>query len=175
MDILEQIDKLESMVTHAKRMPMTGHAIVDPERVTAIIDQMRLSMPRNVQDADEVLARREQIINQTMLDARRIRSVAETDARALVGESELVKSAKKRAEEIIQEAEQKADRIMKATDSHIRKNKSGADHYAQQSLAELEEQVLNILNVIHAGQRVLTPADELMAEAVEPLKVEKAS
>lgn len=175
MDILEHIDKLEAMVAHAKRMPMTGHAILDPERVTAIIDQMRLSVPRNVQDADEVLQRREQIINQTMLDARRIRSVAETDARALVGESELVKSAKKRAEEIIGDAEQRAARVLQAAEGQIRKKKVGADQYAQQSLADLEEQVLSILNVIHAGQRVLTPAEDLLAEAVEPLKVDRAS
>ena len=163
MDILEQIEKLESMVAHAKKMPMTGHVIVDPEKVMTMIDQMRLSVPRNVQDADEVLQRREQIINQTMLDARRIRTVAETDARALVGESELVKSAKKRAEEIIGEAEVRAGRILQAAEGAIRKNKVGADQYAQDSLAALEEQVLNILNVIHAGQRVLTPADELGA------------
>jgi hypothetical protein len=175
MEILEHIDKLENMVTHAKRMPMTGHAILDPERIMALIDQMRLSLPRNVQDADEVLQRREQIINQTMLDARRIRSVAETDARALVGESELVKSAKKRAEEVVQEAELKAQRIMQAAETTIRKKRVGADQYAQQSLAELEEQVLNILNVIHAGQRVLTPAEDLLADAVEPLKVDRPS
>ena len=153
MDILEQIDKLEAMAGQAKRMPITGAAMIDAERLVNIIDQIRLAVPRNVQEAQEVLERREQIINQTMLDARRIRAVAETDARALVDESELVKSAKRRGDEIVAEAEQKAIRMVKATEQHIRSKQAGADQYAQESLAGLEEQVLTILNVIHAGQQ----------------------
>jgi vacuolar-type H+-ATPase subunit H len=177
MDILEQIDKLEAMASQAKRMPITGAAMIDGERLVSLIDQMRLAVPRNVQEAQEVLERREQIINQTMLDARRIRAVAETDARTLVDESELVKSAKKRGDEIVAEAEQKALRMIAQTEQYIRGKQAGADEYAQESLAGLEEQVLNILNVIHAGQRILTPAEDALsaADLTYALQADKAS
>jgi vacuolar-type H+-ATPase subunit H len=177
MDILEQIDKLEAMASQAKRMPITGAAMIDGERLVSLIDQMRLAVPRNVQEAQEVLERREQIINQTMLDARRIRAVAETDARTLVDESELVKSAKKRGDEIVAEAEQKALRMIAQTEQYIRGKQAGADEYAQESLAGLEEQVLNILNVIHAGQRILTPAEDALsaADLTHALQADKAS
>ena len=59
MDILEHIDKLEAMTTQAKRMPITGRAMIDAERLVGLIDQMRLAVPRNVQEAQEVLDRRE--------------------------------------------------------------------------------------------------------------------
>lgn len=176
MDILEHIDKLEAMTTQAKRMPITGRAMIDAERLSGLIDQMRLAVPRNVQEAQEVLDRREQIINQTMLDARRIRAVAETDARALVDESELVKLAKKRGDEIIAEAEERAARLLHAVDGQIRKKQTGADQFAQDSLAKLEEQVLSVLNVIHAGQRILSPGEEMLAANLsEALEAEKAS
>lgn len=163
MEILEYIDKLEVMVTQAKRVPITGRAMIDADRLEGLIDQMRLAVPRNVQEAQEVLERREQIINQTMLDARRIRSVAETDARALVDESELAKLAKKRGDEIVAEAEERAARLLQAVENQVRKKQVGGDQFAQDSLAKLEEQVLNLLNVIHAGQRILTPAEEMAA------------
>jgi vacuolar-type H+-ATPase subunit H len=177
MDILEQIDKLEAMASQAKRMPITGAAMIDAERLVSLIDQMRLAVPRNVQEAQEVLERREQIINQTMLDARRIRAVAETDARSLVDESELIKSAKKRGDEIVAEAEQKAVRMIQQTEQYIRGKQAGADQYAQESLAGLEEQVLSILNVIHAGQRILSPADEMLSasDLTQALEADKAS
>ena len=177
MDILEQIDKLEAMASQAKRMPITGAAMIDAERLVSLIDQMRLAVPRNVQEAQEVPERREQIINQTMLDARRIRAVAETDARSLVDESELVKSAQKRGDEIVAEAEQKALRMIAQTEQYIRGKQAGADEYAQESLAGLEEQVLNILNVIHAGQRILTPAEDALsaADLTHALQADKAS
>jgi vacuolar-type H+-ATPase subunit H len=160
MDILEHIDKLELMTSQAKRVPITGLAMIDTERLEGLIDQMRLAVPRNVQEAQEVLDRREQIINQTMLDARRIRSVAEADARGLVDESELVKLAKKRGDELVAEAQERAARLLQAVEVQVRKKQAGADEFAQESLAQLEEQVRNVLNVIHAGQRVLTPAVE---------------
>ena len=166
MDILEYLDKLEAMSTQAKRMPITGRAMIDAERLVGLIDQMRLAVPRNVQEAQEVLERREQIINQTMLDARRIRAVAETDARALVDESELVKLAKKRGDEIVAESQERAARLLQAVDIQVRKKQAGADQFAQDSLAQLEEQVLNVLNVIHAGQRALSPAEELMTRSI---------
>jgi vacuolar-type H+-ATPase subunit H len=116
-----------------------------------------------VQEAQEVLDRREQIINQTMLDARRIRAVAETDARGLVDESELVKLAKKRGDEIVAEAQERAARLLQAVEVQVRKKQAGADQFAQDSLVQLEEQVLNVLNVIHAGQRILTPVEDSLA------------
>jgi vacuolar-type H+-ATPase subunit H len=163
MEILNLIDKLERMATRAKRMPITGRAMIDAEKLVELIDQMRLTVPRNVQEAQEVLDRREQIVSQTMLDARRIRATAETDARALVDESELVKSAKKRAEEMLAEAALRAERIIAAGETEARRRTAGADQYAQDSLAGLEEQVLGVLNVIHAGQRILSPAEERFA------------
>ena len=162
MEILDLIDKLETLATHARRVPITGRAMIDAERLIELIDQMRLTVPRNVQEAQEVLERREQIVSQTMLDARRIRATAETDARALVEESELVKSAKKRAEELMLEVEQRVQRGIAAGDAEARRRRDGGDQYAQDSLAKLEEQVLGVLNVIHAGQRILSPAEDLL-------------
>ena len=176
MEILDLIDKLEAMASQAKRVPITGSAMIDADRLVALIDQMRLTVPRNVQEAQEVLERREQIVSQTMLDARRIRAMAETDARALVDESELVKVAKRRSDELLAETEVRAQRILAQAGLEARKKEAGADQYAQDSLARLEEQVLAVLNVIHAGQRILSPAEEMLAEMTqEPNEVEQSS
>jgi len=163
MDMLDHINNLEDLVVHAKRVPVTGRAMIDADRLVELIDQMRLAVPRNVQEASEVLDRREQIISQTMLDARRVRASAESEARTLVDESELTRSAKKRSDEIVAEGEERAARLLEAAEVQARKKMAGVDQYAQESLAQLEEQLLNVLNSIHAGQRVLTPANEIAA------------
>jgi vacuolar-type H+-ATPase subunit H len=175
MEILDLIDKLEAMASQAKRVPITGSAMIDADRLIALIDQMRLTIPRNVQEAQEVLERREQIVSQTMLDARRIRATAETDARALVDESELIKVAKRRSDELLAETEVRAQRILVQAGLDVRKKQAGADQFAQDSLAKLEEQVLAVLNVIHAGQRILSPAEEMLEMAPEPNEVEQPS
>ena len=167
MDMLEHINKLETLVSQAKRVPITGRAMIDADRLVELIDQMRLAVPRNVQEAAEVLDRREQIINQTMLDARRVRASAESEARTLVDESELTRSAKKRADEIVAEGEERAVRMLQIAEQQARKKMAGVDQYAQDSLAQLEEQLLTVLNTVHAGQRVLTPTEEIAAGAAD--------
>ena len=163
MEILELIDKLEALAGQSRRVPITGRAMLDADKLLELIDQMRLAVPRNVQEAQEVLERREQIINQTMLDARRIRATAEQDARHLVEDSEMIKVAKRRSEEISVEAEARAHRMLAAVETDARNRRAGADKYSMDALSELEEQALAVLNTIHAGQRALTPLQDRVA------------
>lgn len=167
MEILELVDKLEAMAAQARKMPITGRAMLDAEKLLELTDQMRLSIPRNLHEAEEVLERREQIVSQTMIDARRLRATAEGDARALVDESELVKSARLQADDILEEAGRRAERIIAVAEQEARRRRDGADQYCQQSLEQLEGQVTSVLNTIHAGQRLLTPITE-SAPAEEP-------
>ena len=167
MEILELVDKLEAMANQAKKIPMAGRAMVDAEAMLDLIDQIKLSMPRNLQDAQEVLDRREQIVNQTMLDARRIRSTAEGDARALVDESEMVKAAKIKCDELVEEAKKKGDRLIEAAKKDAINRRSGANKYSLDALQQLEEQVNSILVSIHAGQRALDPEGFYIAKSPE--------
>ncbi len=161
MELLDLVDRLESMTAQAKKMPMTNLSMVDAEQMLALIDHLRVSVPRSIHEAQELIERREQIVNQTMIDARRIRSTAEGDARLLVDETELVKAAQQRGEEIIQDANSKADRIIGLAEQEAQRRRDGADDYSRDCLSTLEEHVSNMLNEIHAGQRALLPAVSL--------------
>ncbi len=167
MEILELVDKLEAMAAQARKTPITGRAKIDAEKLLELTEQMRASIPRNMQDAQDVLQRREQIVNQTMLDARRIRATAEGDARALVDEHGLVKAANERVAAIIEEAGQKAARIISLAEQEARRRREGADRYCQETLERLEGQVVSLLGTIRAGQRVLTPGLDTPRESVE--------
>lgn len=161
MELLDMVDRLESMAAQAKKMPMTNLSMVDAEEMLRLIDQLRASVPRTIHEAQELIERREQIVNQTMIDARRIRSTAEGDARLLVDETELVKAAQQRSDEIIQDAHSKADRIIGLAEQEAQRRRDGADDYSRDCLSTLEEHVSNMLNEIHAGQRALLPAVSL--------------
>ena len=161
MELLDLVDRLESMAAQAKKMPMTNMSMLDTEQMLGLIDQLRVAVPRSISEAQELIERREQIVSQTMIDARRIRSTAEGDARLLVDETELVKAAQQRSEEIVQDANSKADRIISLAEQEAQRRRDGADDYSRDCLSTLEEHVSNMLNEIHAGQRALLPAVSL--------------
>ena len=160
MEILELIDKLEAIAGTAKKVPMTGRTMIDAEKLLGLIDQMRLAVPKNVQEAQEVLDRREQVLEQTKLDARRIKVAVENESRALVDESELTKSAKTKADALIREAEEKRDKIIAAIEAEVRQRSAGADQYAADVLKKLEQQVGVALSTIQNGISAVAPTEE---------------
>ena len=134
---------------------------MQPQKLLELVDQMRLSVPRSVEEAQEVLEKREQIINQSMMDARRIKASAETDARNRVDESEVLREGQKRAEELIDQAQMKATRVLEQVEEEVINRRRGADEYAQEALRKLEEEVENVLGTVRRGLMVLDPNGQL--------------
>ena len=155
MEILELIDRLESMVTGGRKVPVLQKAMIAPQKLMEMVDQMRLAVPQSIQDAKEVLERREQIMTQSLKDARRTKAAAETEARVRVEEGELVKEGKKRADEIVYEAQIKGQRILEQVQVEARNRRAGADEYARDVLVKLEQGVSAILASVQHGQLYL--------------------
>ena len=97
-------------------MPLTKKNLVDAPEALLLIDQLRMAVPEDVSRATEVLARKDDILNQSLDEARKIRSSAESEFRNKIEDSELTKEAEKEGERIIQEAQQKVQRIVETAD-----------------------------------------------------------
>ena len=74
MEILNHVDRLESLATSAGRVPKTRKVLMDLDKVLELVDQIRLDIPKDIQEAEEVLEKREALINQSLMDARRIKA-----------------------------------------------------------------------------------------------------
>ena len=77
MDLLHLVDRLEELVASAQKMPIGNRAIIDRRRLLDIIDQMRIAIPQEVREAQDIVAHREAI-----------RREAEEEGRILVAQSE---------------------------------------------------------------------------------------
>ncbi len=151
MEMLDLIDVLEQLASQSKKVPLTGRSIVNPDQILELVDQMRLAVPRGMHEAKEVLDRREQVINQALSDAKRIKAAAESEARTRLDESELVRSAKQRGEEVVQEAEAKGHQLMQRFQTELQNRRAGADEYAREVLTDIEQRVSDILKSIRSG------------------------
>jgi cell division septum initiation protein DivIVA len=150
VEILDLINQLETLAGAGKKLPM-GRKLVEADRLLELVDQMRLAVPRAVQEADEVLDKREQILTQSDLDSKRIRAAAETEARNRLEESEIVKAGKKHAQEIIAESQAKAGRFLEQAEIELRQRRDEADQYSAKILQGLEEEVGRIHATIQRG------------------------
>ena len=62
MDIHTLIDKLEDLASQGRSVPLTRNVIVDEDRLLDIIDQMRVSIPDEINRGKQILAQRDRIL-----------------------------------------------------------------------------------------------------------------
>ena len=136
---------METLITTSKSMPVTGSVLTDKKKATELLDQLRLAVPQEVRASQEVLDRKDHIINQAMAGARQLKSQANEEYRERLDQSELVREAQKRAEEMVSEAEQRATRILQQAEANSHARCTDADAYALRSLRSLERE-LNVMS-----------------------------
>ena len=163
MELSSVIDKLEEAISSGTGVPATGRVLIEREKLTELVRQIRIAVPADIQEARDLLQMRENVINQALLEAGRIRSAAEEEARARVAESEITKDARKQSEKTIEEAQRKAQRILDETDSQANARKAGADQYAQATLQKLEQELTQVVNTIRNGIQVMDAEKEPFA------------
>lgn len=114
-DLMEQLDEvLESSF----KMP-GKRVVVDVEKVRAIIDDMRMTMPTEVKQAKGIVADRADIINNAKREADNIIRVAEERAKAMVAQEEITKLAQTKAGEVLAAAQKKSRDMRKAAQDFV--------------------------------------------------------
>ena len=62
-----------------------------------LVDQLRLTIPEEIRSAEDLLSRKDQILNIAATDARRTKSMAEDELRDRLRQSEVVTQAEAKA------------------------------------------------------------------------------
>lgn len=151
MEISILIEKLEELLSSGTGVPATGKILIDRDKLTDLVAQMRVAVPADIEEAHELLEMRESLISQAIQEARQIRNTSEQHAKTRVTESEITKDANKQSEEIIEEAIRKAQNVLDATDTQANDRRVSADQYAHDTLVRLEEEICKILTTIRHG------------------------
>ncbi len=155
MDIINIVDRLETLIETSKPVPMSGNVIIDKKRAMELVDQMRLVVPQEVRAAEEMLSQKDHIINMAQVDARRTKSQAEDDYRERLNTSELVVTAEHRAEGTLKEAEQRASRLLEQSEAAAVSRRTDADAYALRTLKTLEQELSALNGSVRKGIETL--------------------
>jgi hypothetical protein len=162
MDLLALVDRLEELVGNAQRMPIGSRAIVDRRRLLDIVDQMRIAIPQEVREAQQMMADRDARRREAEEEARLVIARAEDRASRMVEQHELTLAARKRAEEVAAEAERRleqrieqANRDIEARIAESRRlaaqQMDAADEYAQELLMRLDRQLQAFVRSVQSG------------------------
>jgi cell division septum initiation protein DivIVA len=140
MDIQHLVDRLEDLIDEGRHIPFSKSTMVDEERALELIDQMRISIPEEIEKAARVLAQRDRILAQANEEAARVVQIARERGDQLIDREATVQAAQSRAANIIEAARQEAEGIT-----------GDADGYVVDSLGKLEQDLIKLLTIVRNG------------------------
>lgn len=136
-DFLYLVDRLEELVGVGKRMPFSTKVMIEESEFLAIVDQLRVTVPTEIRQAQRVLREREQIIAGSQEEAAKILEAARTQAEYIVSQQGVLNEARQRSEELLRQVE-----------SERRRSLGQIDSYALQQFTRIEETLNDGLRMI---------------------------
>ncbi len=155
MDILHLVDRLEELFNESKPIPLTHSVVVDEDRMLEIIDQMRISIPDEVKNAQQIIAQRDRVLAQAQEEANRTVKLAKNKGDDIVARDAIVEAAQVRADQLLAQARAEAEVI-----------RGDADDYIIESLTALEAELDRLTAQARNGIASLT-AERQGAHQVE--------
>lgn len=142
--LLQLIDQVELLVGAAARIPGTNRILADRREMLDLVDQLRVAVPDEVQEARDILLERDDLLTRARREAEQAAVRARQQVEKSINESEMVEAAKERARQIIAIAVKEAAQT-----------RSEADAYALEVLQRLEEELAGNLGTVRGGIRAL--------------------
>ena len=162
MDIQNLVDRLEQVLNDSSRIPLTANLIVNEDKIFAIVDQMRITVPEEIKRAGRIEGEKERILAQAHEEADRIRALAKQEASELVNREVITHAAQQRADHILGQARREEIAI-----------RQEADAYVIDVLANLEEDLLRSIAVVRNGlHKLQADQAQLQAEAQQEAQEE---
>lgn len=191
VDIQHELNKIEEMILDSPRVPLTGRTLIDEEPILDVLDLVRLSLPTAFQAAEDILRQKDEILRQAEQYGRDVVEAAEKQAISILDEMGLVRQAKAEADRIREQIKADCDAAQERTMAEIermhqqakhdveelkmraladaRSIEAGADEYAERVLKLIEQQLGDMMRVVHNGRQQLQQDASYRAHRQEAL------
>ncbi len=153
----------------ARRLPIGSSVVVDRRRLLDLIDQMRVAVPSEVREAQEVLDQRQVLLAKAEEEAGAITAEAQQRLEEMLQGNEVVKAAEERGRQLLREAEDRISTMIRQAEEEARERVTQAeeaaseqmveaDRYALETLKKLDNQLGAFITSVRAGIESLEEA-----------------
>jgi cell division septum initiation protein DivIVA len=115
--LYETVDELTTVIENARSVPMSASCMVPRDHLLDLLDDLRESLPEDVQAAGAIVEQRTEILQQAQAEAERLtgRTRGESDqllASARRQRDELLGTARRQRDELLAEAQAQAEELL---------------------------------------------------------------
>lgn len=162
--IEELIEMLEDLLSQATRVPFGKKSMVDIDKMSEIITDMRMVLPMEIQQAQKVVMDKNNIIAEAHREADSIIRKAEQQRKELLDENDLVKEARFRATEMMSAEQNRCTDLRASTNDYVDKMLKRIEDLLATDLGNLKvlrSSINGAQNSLHNSQPPLQPMKKL--------------
>ncbi len=163
--LYETVDELSTVIENARSLPMSSSCMVPRDHLLDLLDELRESLPEEVQQAGAIVEQRTEILQQAQAEAERLTGRTRTESEQVIGTArrqrdEMVGTARRQRDELITSAQAEADDLLTRAEAEAARLVSEGRRLRDQLVAEGEAQRAEL---VAAGQeehdRLLTETE----------------
>ena len=109
--LMSLLEELEDLITSSSKMPFSEKGIIDLDVAQKIMEDIRLNLPRDIQQARWLNSEKDRIIGDAKREYNRMINEAKDQVEYLVNNNSITKDAQKRADAVVQAAESHANHM----------------------------------------------------------------
>ncbi len=162
--ITEAIEKINSILAKGTKVPFSKQLMVDVEAITDILDNLELNMPRIYDEANNVIAEKNRIINDAKREAEDIINRATAQRKQILDETDVMREAHQRAQTVTHNAQTEASNT-----------RTEANLYVDRRLTALEDNLARNLNEVRLLKNRLAEEDAKVAEQAKQRAAARAA
>ncbi|MBE3598065.1 MAG: hypothetical protein IMX02_04440 [Limnochordaceae bacterium] len=152
------LERLEHLVASAPTLPLGGRTVLRGDEALQLIDRIRRALPQELEQAEELLARRDQVLQEAQAEAERIVLKAEEYATRLVRESEVLRQAREEADRLMEEQRRRAAELEAGANSYADSVLTMVEQALEKTLSEIQRHLLQVQRGREELQRRLQEA-----------------
>jgi cell division septum initiation protein DivIVA len=178
--LYETVDELTTVIENARSVPMSSSCMVPRDHLLDLLDELRESLPTEVQQAGAIVEQRTEILQQAQAEAERLTGRVRTESEQVIGTArrqreELIGTARRQRDELLAAAQEEADDLLTRAEAEAERllaegrrlrDQLVADGEAQQAelIAAAQEEHDRLLSETDVYRSAVGRADELGAQ-----------
>ncbi len=157
--IEQLIEQLEDLMNEATHVPFNKKCLVDLDRMNDVVQEMRMVLPMEIKQAQNVVMDKNNIINSAKQEAENIIRKAEQRRAEMLDENDLIKEARRRATE-----------LMSAEQNHCADLRSSTNEYVDKMLKRIIDLMASDLNELNTLRDGINGASQPPRQKIRPLE-----
>ena len=167
--LYETVDELTTVIENARSVPMSGSCMVPRDHLLDLLDDLRESLPEDVQAAGAIVEQRTEILQQAQAEAERLTGRTRGESEQLLSTArrqreDLLGTARRQRDDLLANAQAEADELLADAEAEAERLIAEGRAHREALIAEAHAEHARLITETEVYRGAVSRADELGAQ-----------